>query len=138
MNLSKQKTNPKQAQLSKTKKTVILVIGFICLALGILGIVVPLLPTTPFLLLAAACFVRASDRLYQWLINHKLFGLYIRNYREHRAISLKIKISSIALLWITILFSMVYIVDSLAVRVILAIIGIGVTIHILHYKTLKE
>ena len=138
MNLSKQKTNPKQAQLSKTKKTVILVIGFICLALGILGIVVPLLPTTPFLLLAAACFVRASDRLYQWLINHKLFGLYIRNYREYKAIPLKMKISSIALLWITLIFSILYVVDSTAMKIILALIGIGVTIHILHYKTLRK
>ena len=138
MNASEQKTNPKQAPLSRTKKTVILVIGFICLALGILGIVVPLLPTTPFLLLAAACFVRASDRLYQWLINHKLFGLYIRNYREYKAIPLKMKISSIALLWITLIFSILYVVDSTAMKIILALIGIGVTIHILHYKTLRK
>lgn len=138
MNASEQKTNPKQAPLSRTKKTVILVIGFICLALGILGIVVPLLPTTPFLLLAAACFFRASDRLYQWLINHKLFGLYIRNYREYKAIPLKMKISSIVLLWITITFSILYVVDSTAMKIILALIGIGVTIHILHYKTLRK
>ena len=138
MNASEQKTNPKQAPLSRTKKTVILVIGFICLALGILGIVVPLLPTTPFLLLAAACFVRASDRLYQWLINHKIFGLYIRNYRDYKAIPLKMKISSIALLWITLIFSILYVVDSTAMKIILALIGIGVTIHILHYKTLRK
>ena len=138
MNPSEQKTKPKQAQLSRTKKKVILVVGFICLALGILGIVVPLLPTTPFLLLAAACFVRASDRLYQWLINHKLFGLYIRNYREYKAIPLKMKISSIALLWITITFSIIYVVDSTVMKIILALIGIGVTIHLLHYKTLRK
>lgn len=138
MNPSEQQSIPRQARLSRTKRTVILLIGFVCLALGILGIVVPLLPTTPFLLLAAACFVRASDRMYQWLINHKLFGLYIRNYREHKAIPLKIKVTSVALLWITIIFSIVYVVDSMPVQVILALIGIGVTIHILHYKTLKE
>lgn len=138
MNSKMQMSTPTQAKFSKSKRTVILVIGFICLALGILGIVVPLLPTTPFLLLAAACFLRASNQLYQWLINHKLFGLYIRNYREHKAIPLKIQISSIALLWITMVISMVYVVDSLAVQVILALIGLGVTIHILYYRTLQE
>lgn len=138
MNPSTPQIDVKQVALSKTKRTVILLIGFICLALGILGIFLPLLPTTPFLLLAAACFVRASDRLYQWLVNHKIFGLYIRNYREYKAIPLKMKISSIALLWITISFSILYVVDSTAMKIILALIGIGVTIHLLHYKTLKE
>ena len=138
MNSTTQKTEPKQAQLSKTKRMVLILTGLVCLALGILGIFIPLLPTTPFLLLAAACFFRASDRLYQWLINHKVFGLYIRNYREHKAIPLKMKITSIGLLWMTLLFSIFYIVNSIPVQILLALIGVGVTIHILHYKTLRN
>jgi uncharacterized membrane protein YbaN (DUF454 family) len=67
-------------------------VGGICVGLGVLGIFVPLLPTTPFLLVAAACFVRSSDRLYQRLITHRTLGPYIRNYREHRAITRRARI----------------------------------------------
>jgi uncharacterized membrane protein YbaN (DUF454 family) len=67
-------------------------VGAICVGLGVLGIVVPLLPTTPFLLLAGACFIRSSDRLYQRLITHRTLGPYIRNYREHRAITRRARI----------------------------------------------
>ena len=71
-------------------------IGSISLLLGILGIFLPLLPTTPFLLLSAAAWVKASPRLYQWLISHRLFGEYIRNFREYRAIPLRVKICSVS------------------------------------------
>ena len=69
--------------------------GCLAVVLGILGIFLPLLPTTPFLLLAAACFFRSSPRLYNWLISHKRMGPYIRNFREHRAIPLKAKVISV-------------------------------------------
>ena len=119
-------------------KKFLVVLGFLSLAIGIFGIVIPLLPTTPFLLLSAACFLKGSDRMYRWLMNHKLFGDYIRNYREHKAIPLKTKVFAISLLWITILFSIFFMVESIYLRIMLAAIAIAVTVHILHFKTLKS
>ena len=119
-------------------KKFLVVLGFLSLAIGIFGIVIPLLPTTPFLLLSAACFLKGSDRMYRWLMNHKLFGEYIRNFREKKAIPLKTKVFAISLLWITILFSIFFMVESIYLRIMLAAIAIAVTVHILHFKTLKS
>ena len=122
---------------TKTQKILLFSAGVISVILGIIGIVLPLLPTTPFLLLAAGCFFKSSEKWYNWLMNHKYLGPYIRNYREHKAIPLTTKIATIALLWITISASAIFAVSLLWVRVLLGIIAIGVTIHILHFKTLK-
>jgi uncharacterized membrane protein YbaN (DUF454 family) len=116
----------------------LIVAGTIFTGLGILGIFIPLLPTTPFLLLAAACYLRSSERFYHWLLYNKLFGNYIKNYLEGKGIPLNVKLISIALLWLTIIFSVVFIVHSLLVRVILRMIAIGVTIHIYKIRTLKH
>jgi uncharacterized membrane protein YbaN (DUF454 family) len=110
--------------------------GLISLGVGAVGVFVPLLPTTPFLLLAAACFLRSSDRFYQWLMNHRIFGNYIRNYREHRAMSLPSKILVLTLLWITMSYAIFIVVKILAVQVLLLLIAIGVTVHIIVLKTL--
>lgn len=79
-------------------KTVCIILGTVSLALGIIGIFLPLLPTTPFLLLTAALYFRGSPRLYQWLLNHKCLGPYIRNFRENKAIPLRAKIISLLLM----------------------------------------
>ncbi|MDX9697191.1 MAG: YbaN family protein [Bacteroidales bacterium] len=103
--------------------------------LGVIGIFVPLLPTTPFFLLSAALFLRSSKRLYNWLINHRYFGKYIKNYLFYKTISLKSKIISISLLWVFILFSIFFIVNHLLIKIVLLCIAIGVTWHILSFKT---
>ncbi len=121
----------------KIKRTLLFSAGFISVTLGMIGMVLPLLPTTPFLLLAAGCFFKSSERWYNWLMNHKYLGTYIRNYREHKAITLQTKIVTIALLWITISISAVFAVSLLSVRILLGLIAVGVTLHILHFKTLK-
>lgn len=100
-------------------------------ALGVIGIFVPLLPTTPLLLLAAACFMRSNHRLYQALIGHKVLGLYIKNYMEKRGIPNKIKLFSITLLWAGILSSAVFATDKLWLRILLVSIAIAVSIHIM-------
>ncbi|MFC2135498.1 YbaN family protein [Bacteroidota bacterium] len=102
------------------------------------GIFLPLLPTTPFLLLAAACFIRSSDRLYNWLLNHRLFGNYIRNYREHKAIPLKAKIVTLLTLWITLIVSAILLDGGILIIFILAAVGVGVTFHVSRFKTLEE
>ena len=112
--------------------------GTIFVGLGIVGIFVPVLPTTPFLLLAAACYARSSKRFYHWLLYNRWFGNYIRNYRQKRGIALKVKVLTITLLWVTIGVSAIFAVQSLAVRIILVLIAIGVSIHVLSLKTLKQ
>ena len=119
-------------------KWMLITAGIIFVGLGILGIFLPILPTTPFLLLAAACFARSSKKFYDWLLNNKLFGDYIKNYQEGKGVPLKVKIFTISLLWITILFSVFLIIQISWVRVILIIIAIGVTIHIFTIKTYRQ
>jgi hypothetical protein len=119
-------------------KILLIVSGTFFLLLGLIGIFIPILPTTPFLLLAAACYARGSKKFYNWLINNKFLGKYIKNYREGRGISLKIKIITISILWITILFSTFLIVTNLLLQIILLIIAIFVTIHLLTIKTMKK
>jgi len=116
---------------------ILVVSGTFFLILGIIGIFLPILPTTPFLLLAAACYAKGSERFYHWLIYNKWLGNYIRNYQEGNGIPLSVKIISVTVLWITILFSIFIIVSHFFIRVILFIIAIAVTMHILSIKTLK-
>lgn len=116
----------------------LIVVGTFFVGLGVLGIILPLLPTTPFLLLAAACYARGSKRFYNRLLNNKWIGGYIRNYREGKGTSIKIKMFTISLLWLTIIYSALFAVSSLIVRIILISIAIGVTVHILSIETLKK
>ena len=111
--------------------------GTVCVGLGVLGIFLPLLPTTPFLLLAAACYARSSKRFYRWLLNNRWFGNYLTDYREKKGIPFKVKLLSISLLWITILFSAAFVVEILWVRIILVLIASLVTTHILRIRTLR-
>ena len=112
--------------------------GTLFVGLGVLGIFLPLLPTTPFLLLAAACYARSSKRFYNWLLNNRWFGSYIKNYREKKGIPFRVKIATISLLWITITLSAVFATNNLLVRIVLVVIAIGVTTHILSIRTIKQ
>ena len=120
------------------KKNLFIALGMLSLTLGIIGIFIPLLPTTPFLLLSAALLLRGSDKTYHWLINHRIFGSYIRNFQEQKAIPLSTKIFTIVTLWMVILYSVFFIMLEWYFRLLLISIALGVTIHILHYKTLKK
>jgi len=122
---------------AKAKKRLLAFCGMLAVGLGAVGIFLPLLPTTPFLLLAAACFFRSSDRLYNWLIHHKWFGHYIKQYREHKAISRQTKRATLLLLWSTLAFSALVVLDSVWARLLLLAVGIGVTLHVLSMKTMK-
>jgi len=120
------------------KKYVLIVLGSIALGLGIAGIFLPLLPTTPFLLLAASCYFKSSPKLYDWLMARKHLGGYIRNFRENKAIPLRAKIVSIFLVWITLLYCALFVVSYIALRILFILLASGVTIHILSYKTLRK
>lgn len=123
---------------SSPKRILFIVAGTICLGLGALGIILPLLPTTPFLLLTAACYMRGSDRMYQWLLNNKWFGTYIRNYREGKGIPLRGKISALVLLWTTISFTAIFIISIGVIRVTLFIIATIVSIYLIRLPTLEK
>ncbi len=120
------------------KRILFIVAGTICLGLGALGIILPLLPTTPFLLLTAACYMRGSDRMYQWLLNNKWFGKYIRNYREGKGIPLRGKISALVLLWTTISFTAIFIINIDVIRVTLFLIAAIVSIYLIRLPTLEK
>ena len=122
----------------KLKRQLLIIIGTICVVIGVIGIVIPILPTTPFLLLAAACYTRSSQKFYRWLMNNRLFGSYIRNYMEGRGIPIKVKVFTIVLLWVTIGISIWVAAPNLIVKIILIIIAIGVTLHIIFIKARKR
>lgn len=119
-------------------RIVYIILGTISLVLGILGIFLPLLPTTPFLLLTAALYFRGSPELYDWLMNHKYLGPYIRNYRENKAIPLRAKIISVTLVWATMSYCIIFVAPYLWLKIILFLIASGVSYHILSFKTLKK
>ncbi|SEN49758.1 hypothetical protein SAMN04488134_101222 [Amphibacillus marinus] len=119
------------------KKIVFISIGSLSLLLAMLGIFLPLLPTTPFLLLSAYLYLRSSQRLYNWLINHPVFGSYIYHYIKYKAIPVKTKITAIIVLWLSMGFS-IYIVSNVYLRIMLTLIGGIVTLYLLTLRTLPK
>jgi len=122
-----------------------LIAGTICLVLGAIGIVLPVLPTTPFLLAAAACYYKSSPRMHHWLLNNRWFGEYIRNYKEGKGLTLKTKITALTMLWITIGVSTVFMLDRLLpaqlvlpMQLIMIAVAIAVSTHILRLPTFKK
>jgi len=122
----------------KVKGRLFVIAGTIALVLGVVGIILPVLPTTPFLLLAAICYMRGSQRLYNALLRNRFIGSYVRNYLEGRGMSLRNKIWTISMLWIAILCTAFLVTESLVIRIILVVVLVGVTVHILLIRTLKN
>lgn len=122
---------------SDMKKWVFIILSFISLGLGLLGMFLPMLPTTPFLLLSTFLFSKSSPRYYAWLLNHKRMGGYIRDFQENKCLPLRVKIISVSFLWISILLSVFVVQGRIWLQILLVAIAIAVTIHILSYKTKK-
>lgn len=130
--------NKKEKTLKKPVKILLIATGTFLIGVSIVGIFIPVLPTTPFLLLSAALYARSSKRFYNWLINNRILGRYIKNYREGKGIPVKAKITAISILWITIGYSAIFAIEILWVRILLVIIAIGVTVHIVRIKPKVE
>ena len=119
-------------------KILFALLGLISLGLGIIGAFLPLLPTVPFVLLSAYLFAKSSDKLHNWLINHRIFGQIIRDFHEKKGISVRGKVTAIGMMWISNIISICFIVDDkLWMQILLTLISIGVTVQILRYKTKK-
>lgn len=115
----------------------LIILGAVSLGLGVTGMFLPVLPTTPFLLLTAWCWLKGSPRLYAWLMSQPRLGPYIRDFQEHRCISRKVKVISVSTLWVTVTVSIV-LVHPLWLRILLAAIAVGVTVHILSFTTKNQ
>lgn len=116
---------------SRPVRYLLLACGWLAVALGTLGIAVPVLPTTPFVLLAAACFVRSSERLHDWLLSSPRFGPLIRDYLEGRGLTARTKAVALVMLWAGVLTSAVLFVPLRVVDLLLIVIAVGVSVYIL-------
>ena len=127
-----------QANNNSVVKKLLVSFGLVSLGLGIAGAFLPILPTTPFILLSAWLFAKSSDKWHNWLMNHRIFGELLRDFHLHKAIPLHAKIISISMMWATILFAIfVPAADKRWLQIVLAVIATSVTVHILSYKTKK-
>lgn len=113
----------------------LLAVGWLSVVLGVIGIFLPVLPTTPFLLLAAACFARSSPRFYAWLVGHPRLGPWVRDYLDGQGIPLKGKVYTLILMWLSILFAC-WLVNLPLARIAMLTSAVLVTIYILKQKTL--
>ena len=122
--------------MNSAKKAVLVAAGSLCLALAVLGVFLPLLPTTPFLLLASACYVRSSERLHGWLMENRLLGGYIRNFKERRGIPLRARVTTVLLLWLPLAYS-IYRLDLLWLELLLLLMGVTWSVLILRMRGVR-
>ncbi len=129
----------KPRQICWVWRVICYIVGITSLGLAILGLILPLLPTTPFLILSAICFAKSSIRLYNWLHSNRFFGKELSRYRNREGIPLRLKVYTLSLLWITILSSVHFFVapDRLLIKILLVLIATGVSFHVLMIKTYR-
>lgn len=119
-------------------RAVLLVIGTLLLGLGIVGIYVPGLPTTPFLLLAAACYLRSSERLFHWLVSHPRMGPQLRVFLQKKAVPRRVKVVSLALAWAVLGGLALFVVQSAFMKLLLISLAIIKTVVMLALPTLED
>ena len=117
------------------KKIILISLGSLFLLLAIIGLLLPVFPTTPFLLLATACYMRSSETLYNKIISHKQFGPLVKNYLNDRSITRKTKIVAVSSLWVFMSFSAYFFVTYLWAQVMMFLTALGVSLYLLSLKT---
>ncbi|MBA7476252.1 DUF454 family protein [archaeon] len=122
--------------MKRAKQAVYLIIGTLALVLGAIGLFLPVLPTTPFVILAAACYLRSSKRMHAWILQSSLFGETIENYQAGRGLKRATKIRALVLMWATISISAFFFVDQLIFRGAMFLVAAGVTVYLLRLPTL--
>ena len=128
----------KKTVTGSLKKGIYLIVGSISLAAGLVGVFLPIIPTTPFILLSAWCFFRSSERLYQWVISNERFGPTIKNFHGGKGITKKMKTRAIVMMWLTISLSVYFYINNIYLIALLYIIAIGVSIYLYKLPTMKE
>lgn len=121
----------------ETKRIFFFTLGITLLGIGAVGVVTPILPTTPLVLAAFFCFTQSSEKAEKWISNNKYFGSYIENYKTKKGIPFDVKLKSLIFLWITLLISIIIFKQYLIV-LLLIIVGSAVTTHILLLKTKQD
>ncbi|MTI47151.1 MAG: DUF454 domain-containing protein [Firmicutes bacterium] len=119
------------------KRILLIIIGSISLVFGIIGIILPIIPTTPFLLFSLFVFMKSSKKLYDFILSNKYLGPYVQEYVSGKGVSMKSKKKAIFLIWITIGFSIVFVIDKIILRLMLIVIAVTVSTYIWTRKTLK-
>lgn len=113
-------------------------IGWLAVVVGVIGLFLPLVPTVPLLLLAAACFARSSERFHSWLVEHRHLGPLIRDYLQGAGIPLRAKVAAIGTVWVSVPVSAFMFVPVVWVRVMLLLIAVGVTLYLLRLPTRRD
>lgn len=124
--------------IDTVKRVLLIIVGTAAVIVGMIGIFLPLLPTTPLLLLAAACYAASSERFYSWLMANRLFGAHLKNYREGRGMSARVKMGTLSLMWASMGLSIYFFVESLPIKLLLLGIAAAVSVHVLMIKTAKD
>ncbi len=122
----------------KMMRGVYIVVGTIALVIGAIGLFLPVIPTTPLVILAAACYYRGSDRLHNWILSSRWFGETVKNYQEGRGLTRDTKVRAISMMWAMILISAWFFVSNLFVRVAIICVAIGVTVYLVRLPTLEK
>jgi uncharacterized membrane protein YbaN (DUF454 family) len=121
----------------KTLKLIYNIIGTVSLVFAFIGIVLPIIPTTPFVLLSAACYYKGSERLHGWLSRNEVFGPIIRDYEEHRGMRKATKVKALTVMWAAVLASALLILDTLTMRALVLLIAVIGTVSMLRIKTIE-
>ncbi len=135
--MTEQLKSPRKMIHHPILRPLVLALGWVSTALGVAGMFLPVLPTTPFLLLAAACFIRTSPKFYNWLVAHPKLGRYLVYYLDGKGVPLKAKIYTLLVLWGSIILTAFVLLNSFYVRCILPLIGLGVSVYIYSLPTLQ-
>lgn len=133
--LKKHRLHNPETYLDHAARWMLIAAGMICVGLGALGIVLPGLPTTPFLLLAAYCFARSSEHFHSWLLNHRWFGSYVRNFEEGRGMTRPAKASTLLVLWLSFGITIVFFVPVVWGQVSMLLLAVAVSTYILRLPT---
>lgn len=123
--------------MNQTKKIIYITVGTISLILGAIGVFLPLLPTTPFWLLTCWCYIRSSKKMYKWVMSNRYFGKYIRDYVEDKAIPMKTKVTTLSVMWLSIILTSLFLIDIVWIKISLVLISLAVTWHIVTFPTKK-
>jgi uncharacterized protein len=121
--------------LKRFVKSVFLTAGIASLVLGFIGIFLPLLPTTPFVLLAAYCFARSSERFHRYIMQHKTFGKMVTDFYENKIITVKTKIVALSSMWAMLLLSVIFFMPIIWVKLVVVGIGVAVSAYLLSFRS---